>query len=250
MEIHSANKLNTTTMVSVSYGSDTVRYLFDGNTELKWISVGFSTTLASTTISISFTAATILSHVFLKNHNLQDVTVYYDGTTTNNLFTMTGNSAGNTYIAFNSVTVSSIQIACGKTFVANDTRRIGDLALVEKQFTTEKDPSIRDFPYMVDRFQSIHEMPDGGIAVYNMRDNFAAKIKWKFISSTLYGQFFDLFEDAVPFHVVLRPTSTSWDGGAYEVDWVGAFDFKPSINNVSQGYHGTMDLKQTSRARS
>lgn len=250
MEIHSGNRLNTTTMVSVDYGSDTVRYLFDGNSELKWRSTGFTMTGSAAVINVSFTASTILSHIFIRGHNIDELYVYYDNTTTNCLYFTCDNRDPDLYIGFNSVTVGSIQVVMGRTFPMGQTRRIGDLALVERLFTTDKDPSIRDFAYMLDREQAVHEMPDGGISAYNLRDNFKAKIRWRFITSALHTQFLDVFEDAIPFHVVLKPTDTAWDGMGFEVDWIGKFDFKPSMNNTSQGYTGTMDLRQTSRARS
>ena len=250
MEFHSENRLNTTTMISVDFGSDTTRYLFDGNPELKWISTGFVLSTSATMINISFTAATVLSNILIKNHNIDEMYIYADNTTSNCLFFMVDNDSVNTYVSFPTITVSSIQITCARTFPTGVTRKIGDLALTEKLFTTEKDPSIKDFSYLLDREQSIHQMPDAGIAAYNLRDNFKAKIKWRFISDTMRDQFFEVFEDSIPFHVVLNPADYCWDGLGFEVDWIGNFDFKPEINNESQGFSGTMDLRQTSRARS
>lgn len=250
MDFLSKNKLLTTTMISVDYGSDTTRYLFDGNTELKWISTGFALSTSATMINISFTAATVLSNIIIKNHNVDEMYIYADNTTSNCLFFMVDNDAVNTYVSFPTVTVSSIQITCARTFPMAQTRKIGDLALVEKLFTTEKDPTVKDLSMELDREQSVHQMPDGGVAVYNLRDNFRARIKWRFISQTMRDQFKSVFEDSVPFHVVLNPEDYCWDGLGFEVDWIGNFDFKPEINNESQGFVGMMDLRQTSRARS
>ena len=231
-------------MVSVNAGSSTVRYLFDGNTGLKFIS-----SLSLTTLNFSFSTATILTHILIQNHNIDEMYVYYNNTTSNCLFMTCSNTAKNILISFNSLTVSSIQITLARTMGFASQQKIGEISLCEKKLSLTSLPAIRDFDSKLDRHQIVHEMPDGGQSVYNIRDNYIAKLRYKFISSSFKDSLQTIYDGGSSFYFVQKPTDTSWDGRAFEVDWVGAFDFEPSINVESPGWTGTLNLKQTSRAR-
>lgn len=243
-EFLSTNKLNTTTQLSVGSNTGTAAYLFNRYHKLGYVTSGFNSTSA-TVISVSFTAATVITNVMLQNHNLKDFRVYYDGVTANSLLATTTNSATSTYLTFSSITVSSIQVQMNNTIQGSVEKRVGELVIAERKLQFERNPSIVDFEPIYKRKQVVHEMPDGGAVVFNIRDKYQAKLGWKFITSTFRDSLFTLFDSQVSLYYVPKPTTTSWDGQAFEVNWIGDFNFKPSSNVETSGYSGNLLIRQT-----
>lgn len=241
-EFLTANIVNTTTQIAVNSGTGTAAYLFNRNTRLGYVSSGY-TGATSTTITLSFTSAVVISTIMLQNHNLKDFTIYRDGTTTT-LTAVASNSATSTYLNFSSVTVSSLAFVITGAMTSAE-RRIGELIVTERKLQFERNPSINDFDPKLMRKQVIHEMPDGGITLFNIKDKYQAKIGWRFITSTFKDNLFTVFDAKLPLTFVPKPTTTGWDGFAYEVNWVGDFNFKPSTNVESSGYSGNFWIKQT-----
>lgn len=235
-------------MLGVDSGTGTARYVIDGNPDLKYISSGYSGNTV-TVLTASFSAATVLSHILILNHNLDEFYVYYDNTTTNCLYFACSNAAANTYISFSSVTVSSIQLVMAKTMSGSEEKKVGELALCERKLSLDALPAIANFRHKLDREQVLYEMPGGGRSAYNIRENYNATLQYAFISGSFKTSLDSIFEEGNPFFFVVAPTDTAWDGRAYEVDWVGANNFKPSTNTEAAGFDGDINLRQTSRAR-
>lgn len=244
MEFLNKNLLNTTSIISVDSSTATAQYLFNRNTELGYTSSGYNST-TSTIISVSFSAATILSHVLIQNHNLKDFSVYYNGTTTNSIFSATTNSATSSYIGFSSVTVSSIQLKMNNTISGGQEKRVGELVLTNRLLVFERNPTIADYNPMIFRKQIIHDMPDGGNIIFKIRDKFRTKLSWKYVTEDFINNLYDIFTGLNSFYFASKPTTTSWDGQAYEVLWVGDFDFRESGNAPDVGFSGSINLNQT-----
>ena len=243
-EILSKNLLNNTSQVAVDSNTATTKKLFDRNTSLRYITSGYNSATV-TNITISFTAATVISHVLLQNHNLATFSIFYDGTTTNQLFSTTANAISNTYIGFSSVTVSSITLRATTTFPTSVEKYVGELVIAERRLVFERNPSFKGFtPELIPK-QIVHNMPDGGVSVYWIRDKFQAKIGWQFITSGFKENLRDIFESHTAFYFLAKPTTTSWDGRAYECSWIGPFNFKPSTNEEQQGFGGDFLVRQT-----
>ena len=236
-------------MIRVVSNTNAARYLIDGNPKVRYVTSGNAGSAAS--IFISFTAATILTHILIQRHNLDEFYIYYNNTTSNCLLFECSNSSENLFLSFASTTVSSIQIALGRTigWPTVDEKRVGELLLLERTTTLDRYPSMPNFEYGLDMKQVVQEMPDGGINVYQIRENFFAKIKWRFIDETFKNTLKTLYEDALPFTFIPAGTTTSWDGKAYEVEWLGNFDFKAATNKEAIGWNGNMILKQISKQR-
>lgn len=247
MEFLSRNLFNTTTEITVQSNTNATQYLFDRHHELKYITVGY-TTNTSTQITINFGTNTVISHLLLINHNLKDFTAYYNNTTTN-LFTpninVSGNSQTSSYLAFNSVTVTAVTLNITGAMTVDTERAIGELVLANRQLQFARNPNIGDFKPTLFRKQVKHEMPDGGISLYNIRDKYKANIGFKFISDAFRNNLYTIFTTYQPFYFLPYPTTTSWDGISYEVVWTGEFNFNYADNVKSNGWNGEIMLEQS-----
>jgi hypothetical protein len=244
MEFLRANLYNTTTSIKVDNNTDGAEFLFDKNPDVQYTTSGYTGSTTASTISIEFAQPTVLTHLILQNHNIRDWRVYYNSATANSLHTATGNSATSTYISFASLTVNSIQFEhiAGMSAVE---RSIGELIVSERLTQFERNPSVDDFRPTIDRKQIIHEMPDGGVVVYNIKNKYRANLSWEFITPTFRNTLKSIYSDADPLFFIPEPTSTSWDGVGNECLWVGDFDFRHSTNDKNQGHSGKIQLRQT-----
>jgi hypothetical protein len=247
MEFLKENKLNTTTQVVVpALNTGTIAFAFDRNTKLPFTSSGYNSD-TSLAYSIEFATPTVLSHVLIQNHNLKNFRVFYNSLTANSLGIVSGNSATSTYLSFSSVTVSSITLQMDQAMSSVD-KSFGELVVTERIVQFERNPSARDFDPVSMRKKVVHDMPDGGRIQYIIRDKFKATLKWKFISETFKTQLQSLYEDAVPFYFVPFPTTTTWDGRAYDVLWDNDFDFAHDDNSKTAGFGGSIKLWETPNA--
>ncbi len=245
MEFLTPNLLNTTTQLKVDSATNLSSYLFDRNLTLGYTSSGYNST-TSTVISIEFSSPTVISHVLLQNHNLRAFRLFYDSATANSLVpTVTTNSATSSYYSFSSVTVSSVQIQMDNTIAGSAEKSIGEFVVGERTVQFERNPSVEKWKPVVFRKQVMHEMPDGGTVLFNIKDKYQAKLSWKFITSSFRDQIFSVYTAADPIYFLPFPTTTAWDGAAYESAWVGNFDFMHSTNDKAQGFTGSILLKET-----
>lgn len=244
MRIFTANKLNTTTMVYPTSGTATTQNLFDGNVNVGYVTDGY-TSDTSCVVSVDFGTPTVLSNVFIQNHNLKDFRVFYNSATANSLFTATSSSDSSTYIGFASLTVQSIQIQIDSAQSTGE-RLIGELVLCENTITFSRNPSFKQYKPKIYRKQVRHEMADGGVTLFQIRDRYRATLDFDYITSSEYSTFKSVYDAVGTFYFAPFPTTTAWDGNAYDVVWPGDFVFNHSTNDKQQGYSGKMTLEQTS----
>lgn len=244
MELLTPNVLNTTTMIVVSSNTSTAQYLFDRNVKVAYTTSGYNSTTAAV-ISIVFNQPTVLSHILIQNHNLRAFRIYYNSVTANSLHVATTNSATSTYITFNSITVSSVDLQMDNTIAGSVEKSVGELIVAERRLQFERNPTIRDWAPITRRKQIVHEMPDGGVKVFNIRDKFHGRIGWDFITETFHNALLTEHTRALAHYFVPFPTTTAWDTKAWEVMWIGDFNFKHSDNSKDQGYSGEIVLRQT-----
>lgn len=246
MEFLKANKLNTTTMLTVpAANTGTVGYLFDRNRDLGFTSVGYDSN-TSAVLTITFPAATVLTSVLLQKHNLADFRVFYDGVTANSLGVVASNSQTSTYLDFASTTVSSISLQMDRAQTTATERRIGEWIATERRLEFERNPSARDFTPVIARKRIRHEMPDGGMAHFNIKNKFKARLVWKFLTDSFVANLRSVFDEAIAVYFVPFPTTTAWDGVAHEVLWDNDFDFANDENSRTQGQGGEIRLWETS----
>lgn len=250
MEFLKQNFINTTSSIfgtPAGATSGTESFLFDNNKSLAWGSSGFEsgTGLA---IEIEFANPTVISHCVLLNHNIRTAQLYYDSVSTNTLTAIASNSATSTYLSFASVTVSSVTLFMQNTIPGLTEYSIGELIWSERQLVFERNPSTKDFTPAVKRTKVTHKMPDGGVTIFNIQDKFKADLKWKFVTTSFRDDLRTVYDSADPYVFIPFPTTTSWDGGAFEVVWTNDFDFKNSDNAKTQGFEGKIRLEETPSA--
>lgn len=244
MEFLSENRLNTTTQAKVDSNTVTAAYAFDRSTSLGYSSSGYNSD-TSTIFSVEFAVPTVLSHFLMQTHNLKGFRVFYNSATANSLAIVTANSATNYYLTFNSVTVSSIQVQMDTTIAGGVEKSLGELVVAERQIQFERNPSVQNWSPTVYRKQIEHEMPDGGAVLFNIQDKYQASLSWEFITQTFRDGLKTVYDTATPLYFLPFPTTTGWDGSAYESVWTGDFNFKHATNDKTQGYSGDIMLKQS-----
>jgi len=244
MEFLSENLFNTTTQAKVDSNTTTVEYLFDRSTSLGYSSDGYNSTTA-TMISVEFSAPQVISHILMQNHNLRDFRLFYDSATANSLLVDATNSNTSTYLAFSSVTVSSVQLQMNNTIEGSVEKEIRELFIGERHVQFERNPTVKKWKPMIFRKQIEHEMPDGGTVLFNIKDKYRASLAWEYITDDFRDDLYTVHRSALPLYFVPFPTATAWLGEAYETVWTGGFDFKHATNDKDQGWSGSINLKET-----
>lgn len=248
MEFLHENLINTTTQFKVDSNTGSVQNLFDKNISKRYNTSGYNSD-TSTNISIEFGSNTVIDHIILQNHNLKGFRAFYNSVTANSLFTITQNSATSTYHSFNTTTVTSVQLQIDTTQTGSTEKSLGEFMVTRRDVVAfERNPSVENFDPTIARKQIKVEMPDGGIQLYNIKDKYKAKLKFKYITESFRDNLLSVYTTALPFIFVPFPTATGWSGAASEVVWTGPFDFNYSDNAKSQGYEGQIVLEQTPSA--
>lgn len=247
MEFLKQNKLQTTTSATVTSGSATAPFLLDRNTMLKYLSSGY-TSNTSSLISVVFASPTVLSTIFIQNHNLKQFRAYYNSVTANSLLNVSSNSATSSYFSFASVTVNSVDLQMDSAMTADTERQVGEFVVTERRLQFERNPSAPDFDPQTNMVKVLHKMPDGGVTSFVIRAKYRTNMKWKFISTTFRNSLKTVYDEALPLYFLPFPTTTSWDGIAHEEIWTNAFDFSYDENSKTEGFGGTILLEETSNA--
>jgi len=257
MEILTTNYLDTTTLISVSSGSDTASYLFNRKLDEYYESSGRNTNTSGITIGVTFASNKNISRIALQGHNFKDFTIYYNSNPANTfgltncattVSDWTQNSSTALYLKFTTINVSSIFILATGTMAGSDEKYIAQLWINDKKFTFENNPDSKGYSPKLNVKEVEHEMSDGGITKYTFGDAFQTGIKLEYQSDTMYSYLYDLYADRQSFVFVPFPTGTSWEGKfIYEVNWIGDFNFiEPAGNNwKSLGWSGQFTVKET-----
>jgi hypothetical protein len=245
MEFLGVNLYETTTSLIVNSNTDSAQFLFDKSPDNGYSSAGYGTDGTSAVISVLLPSNTVISNVILQKHNLKSFRIYYNSVTANSLISTTTNSDSSTYLLFASVTCNSVDIQMIATITPSQEKSIGELIVSNRKFAFERNPNYKDYDPFINRKQVRHEMPDGGVVLYSIKDKFRGKLKWKFITDAFQTQLSNLYATAQPFVFIPFPTSTGWDGKAYEVVWSGKYDFTHANNVKAAGWEGSMTLEQT-----
>lgn len=248
MEFLKANILNTTTMVVASTGTGTFGYLFNRNDSLGYSTVGVASGTSSI-LSIEFLGATVISNLFLKNHNLKRFRAFYNSATANTFsvdINQTTNSGTSSYFSFNSVTVNSIQIQMDSAMFSNVEFRVGELVATERRLRFTVNPSHDNYESSVNLTKIVHTMPDGGKSVFNIRQKFKGRIELNYISSAFESSLRTIYDEALPMYFLPFPTTgTDWDRRAYEVVWTNDYNFLHGENSKTQGFNGKIVVEET-----
>jgi hypothetical protein len=260
MEILTTNYLNTTTLVSVESGTDTVDRLFNRNTDNNYYeSSGYNTNTMGVTIGVTFVSSRSISRIVLQGINLKYFTIYYNSNSANT-FTLVDapttvsdwlqNSETALYLKFDTISVDSVWIVATQTMSEGYEKQISQFWINGLKFVFENNPDSKGYQPKLNSKEVIHEMSDGGSTKYVFGDAFEAGIKLDYQSQDMYDNFFSLYRERNTFVFTPFPTGTSWEGNhIYEVNWAGDFDFlQPAGNNWREiGYNGELKVKEVPR---
>lgn len=248
MAFYKQNNLNTTTMVRVdAINTLTIANAFDRDRETRWETVGYGTN-TSTIFSIEFpTNTTIISKIFLQNHNLRQYRIFYNSVTANTFtpaISETTNSATSSYYTFNSITVSTIQVQVDRATTVDTEKRIGEIYIGDLMLELERNPNAASYKPILNRQKVIHRMPNGGVSLFIVDEKFKAEVSWKHVTESFTSQLLNVYTTNTTFVFVPFATTSAWDGNAYEMAWTNDYDFKHSDNNKSAGFGGKIMMEE------
>lgn len=248
MKFYDQNELNTTTLVTVdAVNTATVEYAFDRDTNTQWETVGYGTN-TSTIFSVEFGTNTVIDTIFLQNHNLKQYRAFYNSATANtfsNDINESTNSDTANYYTFNTITVTSVQLQCDLAQTDDTEKAVGEFYVGGLLLDFERNPAAVDYLPRIDRKQVVHKMPNGGVNVFIVDDKFTAELSWEFVTESFRDSLLNIYETGTSFYFAPFPTTTSWDGKAYEVAWTNNFNFKHSSNNKDAGFGGLIIIEET-----
>lgn len=256
MEFAGLNVLDTTTSLSIETGTGTAAYLFDRTPVKQYSSVGKNADATPASITINFSVTETVDRVILQNINWKGFRIYYNGNVKNVLQLSSGNitttsefssnSVTNCFFHFSATVMTSITFVPTSTMIANQEKKVGQIWVMTKEMTFEKNPTSDQYKPSFFSKQIVHELSDGGTSILNISSKFKADIELGFVSNSFRDSLQDIY-DVQPNVFIPFPTGTGWDGLIYECNWVGDWDFyQPSKNDVrTYGWKGSVKLRET-----
>jgi hypothetical protein len=131
------NLINTTTMIGVDSGTLTVKNIFNPDKVKQWVSSGYNDDTLTEELTVTFSGTTTIDAIALKQHNLKEFKIFYDGLTANVFSIVDGATSSIDYNAcaevnhfFNCQTVAcaSITLSMKKTQTVNSEKAVGFLS--------------------------------------------------------------------------------------------------------------------------
>ena len=257
MEMLKQNYCNTTTQFVVNTNTDTVSNIINPDASIQFYSDLFNNDATTVTMRINFDETKTVSRIALKEMNLKNFRVYYNGATANTFsLTTTGstissnfssNSETSIYMRAAGVACTSVSIDMYSTQVANSEKAIGHIYIGDTLLTFPVMPAANNYTPKIDPQQVVHPMSDGGVRIHSVKNKITAEIKLKNISRSFRDSLKDIFEQRTPFVFCPFGTTTSWDEVIIEAVWPGNFEFyKFSDDAATSGFSGTISIRETS----
>lgn len=249
-----ANYINTTTQIAVTSNTGAAENIFLRDPNLQYYSDLDNNDLTTTSITITFDATSNVSRVVMKDINLKEFRIFYNGATANTFnFTnattasyWTSNSETSLYLKCDTVACSSITIDAKKTIVADNEKVIGLLHVSDVYLDFGRYPSAKDYKPKHSRKQIVHELSDGGARIHNVAKKYELQLGFDYLSAAETAQLRDIYDLEVPFCFCPFGTATAWDGIFFESVWTGPWDFDEySDNAAASGFSGSIKLKET-----
>ena len=255
-KIHSDNEINTTTQIAVNINTSSVVNMYDRDTTTSYATTGYGGSTA-TTITWTAAAATPISRIYLQNCNFGQFEIYYNGTTTNVFNPAISNNsatASDMYFEFATVTVSSVSLKITNTYPLNAEKRVAEIYIGDEKLEFTRNPNSDNYSPIYYRKGQDMEMSDGGMVSVFLESKFRADITLNYISESNTSQFRSLWNEHFPFvfmpfpsaNIYLAGTTTTWNGSAYEVSFLGDLDILKFSSNVrGNGFDVSISLAET-----
>jgi hypothetical protein len=255
MEFLTKNAIETSTSLSVSTGTITAANMLTSDIRRQFRSDGDNSDSTTTTITVTFDAATTINRIALRETNFKNFRIFYDGLTAN-AFSLTtantstsswsSNSATSLFLRTNDVTCSSVTLQCTETMEANREKALGQLILTSLDLELSRLPSAKDYDPLIDRNEVVHELSDGGSRLQFVRGRYSMKMKLKYVTEQLREDLRTIFNDDQTRIFCPFGTSTGWDNVIFDAIWVGNFDFLQYADDaIGAGFSGTISLKES-----
>lgn len=255
MDFLKLNLLVTTSSIAVDSNSLSSENLFNPDENYQYYSDGFDNDLTTTSIVITFGETTSVSCIGLKDINIKEYDIFYNGLTANSIalteaatstLSYNSNSETSQFFTFNTITMSSITLDLKSTMVANDEKVIGFIYMSDRYFTFGRVPSSKSYKPVLRRKQIVHTMADGGIKVHNIDKKENIDISFKYITTAQKNQLKTIYDLDNVFYFTPFPTATAWDGILFESNWIGDFNFERYSDNAqTSGFTGKLKLRET-----
>lgn len=253
MEFLTANYINTTTMLAVSYATASAGDLIDRKTDSLWTS-----DTASAAIVVTFAATQTIDRIVIQNTNMKNFLIWHDATATTFALTTTagtaatawtGNSASNLYLILASATATdNLSIECAST-TTGDPAYIGEVWACQKIYRLDENPNFSYYKPVLKAKEINHTMSDGGTTLYRINASYQADVQLKWQTQTVIDNLKAVYDlnDSVVFVPFPNEVVGDWPGDdIYLVNWVGDFSFKEPAGNdtASMGFNGTIKLSE------
>lgn len=216
-----------------------------------WGTENAGTDATTAALRIVFETTKTVSQVILLGINLKDFSVHPNTTTSNftPAISETTNSATSLYYSVNTdTTIKEIVISMDSTQIADQEKSVGEFIVTNLlyNFTSDRPPPADGYTPRLYKKQVVHEMSDGGTALFNIRNKFHTEIELSFVPTTTFNTLRSVYDLVTPFVFIPFETATAWNGDVAECVWPGNFDFyKFSDNNRGNGYTGKINIRQT-----
>ena len=193
MEFIEQNYLNTTTMLTLNSNTTLANYLFNPDPYYNYVSSGLNDDTTSMSITITFSSTSPVSRIALKNINLKEFRIFYNGLTANS-FSITNanttvtdyisNSETSMYFRFSTVQCSSITLDAKKTMTANQEKVVGLFVASDLIYALALLPSAQNYKPVLNQKQIVHTLSDGGTTSHNVRSIFTIGFTLDYLQET------------------------------------------------------------------
>lgn len=256
MEFIKANLINTTTQIAVSSNTSTVANIFNRDPYYQYYTDGLNNDLTTGSVTITFDATTAVSRLAIKDINLKEFSIYYNGVTANTFALTTtastiassfiSNSETSIYFRFSTVQCSSITIDMKKTITADQEKILGLFVISDLYLELTQIPDAKGYKPILNPRQIVHTLSDGGTRIHNVRKKFNISLSLDYVPESLRDSLKTIYDLGVAFNFCPFGTTTSWDTVLVESVWTGPFNFYEfSDNAVSAGFSGSIQMKET-----
>lgn len=259
MEFIEDNFINTTTGLTLDSNTTVANYIYNQDVTLQYVTSGFNDDNTSASITWSFDETTTVSRLILREINLKDFSIYYDGTTTN-LFTLTStgstvsssftsNSETALYMKADAIDCTSVTLLMNATIVANSEKAVGWFVISDNEYTISRIPNAGGYKPNITPEQIIHTLSDGGTRVQNIAEKWKVNLKWKYIDLDFRNNLKAIYDQKKTWIFTSFETMTGWDEVCFPAVWTNGFEFyQYSDEAVGAGFEGQIKLAETTNA--
>lgn len=247
------NKVNTTgtlnfyreSSVSTNFVG-TLTALFDRDINEQLVFTASSTNWLELSLSSELVSSIALQNINFKNFRIlvNSATVNPTNHDTNASYWTTW-ADNNLYIDFATVTGNTIQVQVYST--TSGDAEIGQWICTNQRYELAYNPSYNQYKPVLDGNRFSKKTADGGFFTYQIKEKFSSDIKLTFVPASTTAELRNIYNTTSAWYFVPFPTQTSWDGDAWEVNWIGDYQFKQNAYNTRSTpfYNGTIRLRET-----